>query len=186
MYGWYEVFDNEDVHFLTRKQGTHLGMLFMLVLGMTIVGLALGQDGHVAWAVVLPLVGLLWGGTLVWTVYRLRRLRRIVWCIKISDRHVVGYDYHRRRTIIDWIRVQRIELTKHGLTLVTDDHQRLEIPHLFSDYGPLSHSLLRAAEVYETPIYVDGKPWEELDVYSLYPFLPEQTTGSPPPADLGN
>lgn len=181
MHGWYEVFDNEEVHYVTRKQVAHLGGLAMGMLAVTIAGLALGFEALLPWPLVLLILAGVWFGTLVWTVHRLRQLRRVVWCVKISDRRVIGYDYARRRTILDWTRIERVELTESGLVIVGPAPTSLEIPHLFPDFAILSHRILQHAEFYGTPLYLHGQPWQDLNVYTLFPFLGEPAGDSTPP-----
>lgn len=173
MYGWYEVFDNEEVHYLTRTQVARLGRLAMIMLALSIGGVALGHEELLPWPLVLFAITCAWFMTLVWTMHRLRQLRRVVWCVKISDRRVVGYDYARRRTVLDWTNIERVELADTGLLIVGPAPISLEVPHLFPDFAVLSHRILQHAEFYEVPVYLHGQPWQDLNVYRLFPFLEE-------------
>ena len=128
----------------------------------------------------------LWAAVIGGCAIRLRRLRRVVWCVKLSDREVVGYDYARRRMRIDWIDAERLELGEHGLAVVGPSPCVLEVPHLFPEFATLSHRMVRYAEFYEIPIFVGGQPWQQLDVYHLYPFLTETTSPDHPPSTHGS
>jgi hypothetical protein len=107
---------------------------------------------------------------------RFGRLRRIVWCVKISDRRIEGYGYNRRKIAFDWLQVHRVELTEAGLTVVGPDSQCIDVPHLFPDFAELSHRIVGHAEFYGVPIFIDGRPWQSLDVYALFPFLADDSS----------
>jgi hypothetical protein len=102
-------------------------------------------------------------------------LRSVVWCVKLSARGLVGYDYGRRRVALAWPAVERVELDAEGLVVVGRDGggepRRLRVPHLFPDYARLSHRVVEYAEAFGRPVYVDGRPWQLLDVHEVYPFL---------------
>lgn len=179
---WYEVFDNEDVQFLTRRRAATLLALTMTLAGLTAMLLATTRAGAVSPWLAGGLITSSWLTLAVVAVRRLQRLRRVVWCIKLSDRHLVGYDYTRRKTCLEWSCVQRLELTRKGLLIIGADARHLEIPHLFPEYATLSHRIVHYAERYEVPVLVDGKPWTELDVYALFPFLETNVSGEGPAA----
>ena len=177
---WYEVFDNEEVQLLTRRQVGQLSGIVVLTIVFTLSGLALAH----ADAVSLPLTGLAiflaWLITVRWIAMRLRKLRRVMWCIKLSDRCIVGYDYTRQKTTLDWTNVQRVELAGRGIAVFGPPPCSFEIPHLFPDFAELSHRILYYAEFYDVPVFIDGQALNELDVYALYPFLDENPSpGSP-------
>ena len=126
-----------------------------------------------------------WIGAVRWIASRLRRLRRVVWCVKLSDRLIVGYDYTRQKTALDWTKVERVELAGRGLTVFGPPPCSFEIPHLFPDFAELSHRVLFYAEFYDVPVFIDGQPLQELDVYALYPFLLEGSSPGSPGAASG-
>ncbi|MFQ5571060.1 MAG: hypothetical protein ACE5G0_15375 [Rhodothermales bacterium] len=176
---WYEVFDNEEVQSYARRQATRLTALAVGAVMITFLGAALGFEGYLP----LPLVGgifiVTWLVTVRWVSHRLRKLRRLVWCIKLSPHRVVGYDYTRRKATMEWSKVQRVELTGNGLLLVGPDVFAFEIPHLFPDFALLSHRVVHYAELHGIPVFVDGHPWQHLDVYQLFPFLTDHlSTGA--------
>ena len=176
---WYEVFDNEEVQWQARRQATHLTALAAGSVVATLVLAALAL-GHV---LALPLAGVavavLWTGTVLWMARRQRALRRIVWCIKLSEDGAVGYDYTRSKHTLRWTGMARLELARRGLLLVGDDGATLEVPHLFPDFHFLSHRAVHYAERHDVPVYIDGQPWQMLDVYALFPFLADDAPEAP-------
>ncbi len=180
---WYEVFDNEEVQLLSRKRAAALIALAMTLIAVTLTLLAMSREGVAPTALAGVLITSSWLATAWWTARRLRQLRRLVWCVKLSENRIVGYDYTRRKTVLDWRKVERLELTRHGLIVVGPDECSLEIPHLFPEYATLSHRIVRYADAYGIPIFVNGRPWEDLDVYALFPFLEAgSSTKGPTPA----
>ena len=180
MSNWYEVFDNEEVQRHARKQATHLTAAVATTVVMTLFGMALGSEGFVP----LPLVGgvlvVTWLVAVRWMANRMRKLRRLVWCVKLSEERVVGYDYTRRKAVMDWSRVQRVELTDDGLLLIGPDLFAFEIPHLFPDFAELSHRVVHYAEMNVVPVFIDGQPWQDLDVFLLFPFLADDLSSDAP------
>lgn len=179
---WYEVFDNEDVQEQAHKQAAHLTVVAATVVLATLVGAALGSEDYLP----LPLVGgalaATWLGTAHWIANRMRKLRRLVWCLKLSDERIVGYDYTRRKVVMDWNRVRRIELTGDGLLVIGPDLFAFEIPHLFPDFADLSHRVVYHAERHHIPVFIDERPWQEVDVYHLFPFLADALSADTPGA----
>ncbi|MEM6648519.1 MAG: hypothetical protein AAF730_19935 [Bacteroidota bacterium] len=167
---WYEVFDNEQVQYVTRQQvgGLMIGLAASAALSGALVVWA---QTYVSLWLLLPLLAVTWAG-LGWGVFRwLQRMRRVMWCIKLSDRCIAGYDYARRKTRLDWTKVDRVVFAKRGLVVETDGGPCLEVSHLFPDYAAISHRVIEYAEFYELPLFVNGQPWQHLSVYQLYPFL---------------
>lgn len=179
MASWYEVFDNEEVLYETRR---HVGILSGFASATVVVSLILAllayADG-IAGALLLAALLVLWVALALWTARRVRQLRRVVWCIKLSDRQLVGYDYARNKLTIDWTKVERIEMRDDGLQVV-GPACTLEVPHLYPDFAALSHRIAHYADFYETPVFVDGHPWQQLDVYQVYPFLADSVLPEDP------
>ena len=179
---WFEVFDNEQVQFLTRQQVAMLTAMVVGTTAFTISVLALGHVQLIPMPLALVLLFTAWLGTIRYLSTRLRRLRRVVWCVKISDRCVVGYDYTRRKTTMDWLDVARVELTSDGLVLAGTGELFFEVPHLFPDFAELSHRIVHYAESYGVPVFINGQPWQQLDVYDCFPFLKENASPDRPDA----
>ena len=173
---WYEVYDNVQVHLLTRKQAAKMTATATVVLIFAIGCMAFGLEGTLPFLVAAPvgvsaLVLFAWRST-----KQLRRLRRIVWCIKLCDREIVGYDYARRKVVIAWSSAERIEVGDRSLVVVGPKSDSLEIAHLFPDFSEVSHRIAHYAESHRVPLFILGKPWQQLDLYDVYPFLSEDTS----------
>ena len=75
-----------------------------------------------------------------------------------------------------------VDLTRDGLLIVGPALFAFEIPHLFPDFAPLSHSVVYYAELNGVPVFIDGQPWQDLDVYQLFPFLADDPSTDAPGA----
>jgi len=173
---WYEVFDNEQVQFETRKRVARLaGILTVLVaaaLGLVPVLAQVLSSTLLA----IGLAGGLLLGTLVWSSRAFIRLRSVMWCVKLSVHRVVGYDYARRKAVLPWTEVERVELDNEGLLIVGAPREArtgrmLRIPYLFPDFPRLSHRVVEYAEAHGLPVCIDGRPWQFLDIRTVYPFM---------------
>jgi hypothetical protein len=174
---WYEVYDDEQVQLRTRQRVGWLSTAAVaaLAVGLGSLPLAVLFAGAPLLAAAAILVGLL--GALSFLGWRVNRLRRVVWCLKLSVHRVVGYDYARRKTELPWSSVERVEVDGEGLLLVgvppaVGAAPALRVPHLFPDYSALSHRVVEYAEAHGIPVCLEGRPWQLLDVRVLYPFLP--------------
>lgn len=173
MSGWFEVFDNEEVQLSTRRKVMALSVIVMVAACVTIICVAATLSGQITAGAGFLTISATWCGAVFWLATRLRRLRRVAWCLKISDDAVVAYDYARRKTVIPWSAVTRIDWTDHSLLIAGQAPCAIEIPELFTDFAALSHSVYERSERSDVPVFVDGQPLPVLDVYQLYPFLRE-------------
>ena len=175
---WYEVFDNEQVQLDTRKRVGRLAGLLVVGCG-AVVGLApLLALWNVSLVLVAGLVALVLGSAFFLASRAFLKLRSVVWCVKLSVHRVVGYDYARRKTVLSWTEIERVELDRGGLMIVAAPRgnrpgRQLRVPHLFPDFADLSHRAVDYAEAHGLPVCVDGRPWQLLDVATLYPFMNE-------------
>jgi hypothetical protein len=173
---WYEVFDNEQVQLDTRKRVARLAGAVVVLVG-AVVGLApvlLHLLPSPLLAVALSAAALL--GVFAWASRAFLRLRSVVWCIKLSVHRVVGYDYARRKTVLPWTEIERVELDAGGLVIAGAPREGrpgrvLRIPFLFPDFARLSHRAVEYAEAHGLPVCIEGRPWQLLDVSALYPFM---------------
>ncbi len=179
MSSWYEVYDNVDVQSMTRKRAASMTGVVTLAIMVSITALAVGLEGSIPAAAAALLIVLTWGGFAWWCTVRYRSLRRQVWCVKLSQDEIVGYDYARRRSEAAWRNVERIELGDSALFVVGRGAPTLEIAHIFPDFPELSHRIMHYADRYDIPVHVDGGPWQQLDVYALFPCLQIDTPSSP-------
>jgi hypothetical protein len=173
---WYEVYDNEQVQLLTRQRVSRLSIAFVLGL-CVLLGLVpalliyLPSTAAVLGVVLLGAVGLF-----ALSAYHMLGLRRVVWCIKLSVHRVVGYDYARRKTVLPWPDIERLDVDDQGMLIVGAPQQGrpgpiLRIPILFPDFARLSHRLVEYAEAHRVPVCIGGRPWQLLDLSTLYPFM---------------
>ena len=173
---WYEVYDNVQVHLLTRTQAAKMTATATVVLMFSIGCLAFGLEGTLPILMAAP-VGISAVVIFAWRSTRqLRRLRRLVWCIKLCDREIVGYDYARRKVTIGWSSAERIEVGDRSLVVVGPGSVSLEIAHLFPDFSEVSHRIAHYAEIHRVPLFVRGRPWQQLNLHDVYPFLSEDTS----------
>ena len=164
---------HDDAHALLRAQRNMRRAL--VAFGLTSIGVAC-----LAPAVAVLFNGAMWVPALAcviltahagYTIRRLSQLRRRVWRVAVSSRHVVALDAGRRQTFVSWSAVKRIEVDSSGLTLVARDLDdatfRLQIRSEFSAYVPLAYLLAAQAERRRRPIWVDGRPWQDLPIAML-------------------
>lgn len=167
----YETFDAEEVLFETRRRVNRLGHVALVAIVLTILALIASARLSLS----APLTGtalvVLWIGVVAYVSHQMRRLRRVTWCLKLSGQCVEGYDYARRRIQLRWAQVRRVALTDSGLLIVGSQHCQIKVPDRFSDFPALSHLVTRYAEDHGVPLFINGRPLEELDVYTLFPFL---------------
>ena len=169
----YEVFENDEVQWRTRRHAALLTSMATAAILLT-VGVAL-----TAWAdlIALPLasgaLALIWASAGIGLAVGFRRLRRMAWCVKVSEAGIVCYDYARRPVRLGWDCIERIDLLRAGLLIVGPAPCLVVVSHLFPDFPALSHSLVDQAEAHGVSVYVDGRPWQSLDVYSHFPELTE-------------
>jgi hypothetical protein len=172
---WYEVFDDERGLREARVRVGQRAVLFGLsgvVLGLT--AFALPADGGDRLALAAGAVAAL---SAAWLVSGLRSIRDLVWCVKLSVRRVIGYDLTQQRLALMWPDVDCVEIDRRGVLVRGRDESgtpcRLRVGASFPDFAALSHRLVDYAEAYGRPIYVDGRPWQLIDLHSVYPFLGE-------------
>lgn len=168
---WYQVFDDERVNLVTRSAArAHAGGAVALGLFSGAV-LVASFSGLFSLLPALLVVAGAWGwaGALLYRYWS--RLRTQVWCVKISDREIVGYDYRRRRIRIDWIAATAVDVRRHGLAVRSEDNQLLEIPGGFPQFTELSQAVLEQADFYGIPILIDGAPLTQVKLNDLFPFL---------------
>jgi len=180
---WYEVFDNEQVQLLTRKQAGTLTAVGIALFSFTISLLVLADRGEVSGLLAIAIGIVLWTAVIRWGIARFMRLKAVFWCVKLSEHQLVGYDYTRKKTTLCWEDILRVDLTSRGLVILGSEGHPFEVLHLFPDFATLSHRVISYAEANHIPIFIDGLPLDTLDVFQLYPNLasarPPDTSGTP-------
>lgn len=167
----FEVFDNEQVQLVTRRQAAATFLTLAGAIGGSLILFVLIGEGVVSYPGAVALGSLLWIVAGVRLIRHIRRTNHVVWCVKISPAQIAGYDYARRQTSLYWTDVRQIEIASEGLRVRGTIDRHIEIPTLFQDYAGVSHRIVEHAERHHIPILVDGRPLDDLDLYVLYPFL---------------
>jgi hypothetical protein len=180
MPGAFDTFDASEIQFETRRSVWRLSGVALLALVVTAGGFVLARRGLLSTAALAWVLLGTWFAA-VWVVsWRLRRLRRAIWCVKISDDEIVGYDYARRPLALPWSEIERVDVSDDGLVVVASAYCFFEIPTRFPRYAALSHRLVWTADRHGVHVYVDGRPWQDLDVYHLFSFLEDPPEASTP------
>lgn len=175
------VFDADEVQFRMRRRAVRLIRLAAATAALTLLLVFLADAGAVAAPVAGVLVCLAWVATVGWTARERRRLRQVVWCLKLSGEGVEGYDYARRRLRLRWEQVRRVELVSGGLRVVGPRPCALDVPMLFPEYVELGHQVAAHAEGRAIPLCIDGRPYEQMDLYSAFPDLRPPRRHGPSP-----
>ncbi|MEM8557149.1 MAG: hypothetical protein AAF809_00485 [Bacteroidota bacterium] len=169
---WVEVYDNEDVLVATRERVGRLTVLTALFAGALLSFaplLVLHTEYGLLW---VGLASALFFGGVGWAALDYLHQRCVVWCVKLSMKQVVGYDYARRTLHLAWPDVARIELDADGLLIVGRGPAPLptvlKIPHQYPDFAALSHRVVEYAEAHRVEVHVDGQPLDTLDVASVF------------------
>lgn len=176
---WFEVYDAKGVLRRARRRASRLVWTYALVSGVLIAAapvamFVLPRGG-------MPVAGLCAFGLVgygIWLMIRLNQIHRKLWRFDVSVHRALGYDTGRRSRALTWSNVYQVEVDDSGLTLVGRTHGswvRLQIPKTFPKYTSLAHRVVDYAEAHDRPVWVDGRPWEMLDLQALYPFLRSET-----------
>lgn len=168
---YYEIYDNEEVQLSTRRQVGRLAGYVVLAASATVALVATLVHGILSLLVVAPLLAAIWGMTSWITFRRFRTLRCIVWCVKLSDNCVLGYNYARCPTVLGWNDIDFVNFTQKGVFIHGSGDQLVHITDVFPEYADLAHRILALAEDHGAPIFVDDEPLEKINVYRLFPFL---------------
>jgi hypothetical protein len=174
---WQEVYDDELVLTSIRKRARN--HVLVLVGFFVISGTSAATVLSSVWpspAVALGLI-LVWSAAGLWAVHRYDRLSRVVWCVKVTATGITGFNYDRRKTRLNWPALDLVEISDIGIELRSGS-AGLIVPVDFPDFSTLSHRILELTEPYGIPVFVHGKPWQDLDVYEVFPFLAENRTSS--------
>jgi hypothetical protein len=171
-----EVYDDGAIQFSIRKQAARLYSIITALVAVTAIAVALVVSGLVPFAPALVTVAIAWIAVVTAATARQKRLRQVAWCVKLTAESITGFDYERRRRSMDWNEVDRVDIRDDGLHVVNCQGDALCIPASFPEFHLLSHRIVRIAEEHAARLCINEKPWQEIDVYAIYPFLMEQAT----------
>ena len=75
-----------------------------------------------------------------------------------------------------------MEVDGCGLRVVGDDGSgspvQIALAPSFPTYCEVGHRAVEYAEAFGRPVWVDGRPWQSLDLDALYPFLRDSRVGA--------
>lgn len=173
---WFEAYDDDTVRVRTRKAVRTLAVGFALASGALV---ALAPVAALAWPGRAGLVALACGlaltGHALWLIRRIGHVQRAVWRVELSVRSVVAFDAAGRRVALAWPEVERIAVSDAGLCVVGRDAAgglvRVAVARAFPGFCELGHRAVEYAEAFGRPVWVEGRPWQALDLDALYPFL---------------
>ncbi len=172
---WYEVFDDErGLHGARARVGRRAVVFGIMGVALAASAFTLPEGGGDKVALI---AGLASATSALWLVQGLRAIRDLVWCVKLSVRRVIGYDLTQKRMALAWPDVDCVEIDKRGMLIRGRDETgaacRLRVAPEFPDYVRLAHRFVDYAEAYSRPVYIDGRPWQLIDLAAVYPFLGE-------------
>ena len=168
---WFEVYEDAPGRRATSFRQRRLVVGFALASGAIV---ALAPVAALAWPAhslaVAVVAALLLSGYAAWLVRRLVALRRTVWRLDLSVYHVVGHDASGARRVLAWADVTYVDVADGGLEVTGRRMGRrvqFVVPPGFPDEGRVAHRVVRYAEAFRRPVYVDGRAVESLDVRAL-------------------
>jgi hypothetical protein len=172
----WEVYDDGAIQYNIRRQAARLYGVFTAMLAASAAVAAMIGAGVLPAGPVLVGLGVTWAAVGAFAVIHRRRLRSVAWCIKLSAERIVGFDYQRRRTSLAWNEVDRVDVREGYIAVKGLVDGQISIPSTFPAFAAISHRVTELAEGNGCVVCVDGRPWQELDVYAAYPFLMDETS----------
>ncbi len=177
---WSEVFDDERVLTAVRRRARRTMVAFAVGSLVSVASAPLGALvwPHAATAAAL-VAGLLLTGLAAWTLRRLSRLHRTLWKVELSVGRIVGHDVGGRRVSITWSALSVLDVRSGGIAFVGRDHDghraRLVVPSSMPGFVTLGHRAVGYAEAFGCSLWVEGAPWNQLDLAPLCPFVREDS-----------
>lgn len=173
------VYDSEAALRIMRQRAARVSAWGAGMVTASGALLALGAFDLLSQPLVLMLLALGWLLTGGWIGRRLHALRRIVWYLRITPRHVSGSDYVRQSTTIPWGAVAYVNVSDEMLTIVGPGLSVIQVPPLFGGYDTLVRQVIDRAMQHQARVYIDGTPLDHAPLDGLAALLDP----SSPPAD---
>ena len=166
---WCEVFSDERVRALVRARARRLVVGFALASGFLVAAAPLVT---VWWPPIAGPAALTCGVVLtalaVVTLRRLARLHRMLWRVELSVGRVVAHDVGGRRVSVVWPALDAVDVRHDGIAFAGRDgggrRVRFVVPRTLPQFTALGHRAVEYAEAFGRPLWVDGQPWDRLDV----------------------
>lgn len=175
---WFEVYEDAPARVAADLRQRRLVAGFALVAGAVVAGapvVALAWPAHsLAVALAAGTVLVAYAGWLGW---RLSRMRRSVWRLDLSVHHAVGHDLSGARRVLGWADVTYVDVSDAGIEVMGRRMGRrvqFVLPPSFPDHGRIGHRVVRYAEAFGRPVFVDGRALDALDVRSLVDAPPRK------------
>ncbi|HEX9950416.1 MAG TPA: hypothetical protein VGB53_01495 [Rubricoccaceae bacterium] len=179
---WFEVYEDAAARTAAEQHVRRLAVGFALASGALVAAAPVTALAWPGWSMAVALATLaLLVGHAAWLVWQVRRARRAVWRLDLSVHHVVGHDVGGRRCVLAWSDVTWIDVGE-GIDVVgrrLGRRVRFVLPPTFPDHAHVGHRIVRYAEAFGRPVFVDGRPAEALDISPLRQIL----SGPPVPSD---
>ena len=171
---WFQVFDDDRVLVSVRTEARRHVIAFALVSGGLV---ALAPVSTLVTPSYAGLVAVACGAALtayaVALLRRLTRLHRRLWKVELSFRRIVVHDAGGRRVALAWQALDQIDVRGDGVVLSgrTDLGRRVRfrVAATMPQFASLGHRAVEYAEAFGRPVWVEGEPWEALDVSVLHP-----------------
>lgn len=166
----YQVFDSKDVRVTTRRHiAYHTGLLFG-VLFLTLGGILLvaGRARYPTWwSLVIGAAGLVSGSYFGLRVFR---LSHVVWLVKLFENRIEGFDYARRKMVMPWSAVRRVDFQHdHSILLTGENGTTIRVPATFDEFPALAHAVFAKLNPTAVSIRINGRGLDELSVRTLFP-----------------
>ena len=173
---WFQVFDDERVLVSVRTEARRLVIAFALVSGALVALAPLSTLVAPAYAGFVALgCGAALTAYAAWLLRRLGQLHGRLWRIELSFRRVVAHDAGGRRVSLAWRALDHIDVRADGVVLSgrTDLGRRVRVRVSASmpQFASLGHRAVEYAEAFGRPVWVEGRPWEAIDVAEIHPAL---------------
>lgn len=173
---WFQVFDDERVLVSVRTRARRLVISFAFVSGGLV---ALAPLSTLVAPASAGLVALACGAVLtayaVWLLRRLGRLHGRLWRIELSFRRIVAHDAGGRRVSLAWQALDHIDVCSGGIVLSgrtpLGRRIRFSVSATMPQFASLGHRAVEYAEAFGRPVWVEGQPWDAIDVTAIDPSL---------------
>lgn len=175
---WSQVFDDDRVLEEARARVRRCVTVFALSSGLLVSLAPLSTLSSNLDATTIALVcGALLSVSAGVVMVVLGREYRRLWRIELSVGRFVGYDAAGRRSALPWSRVQRVDVTRAGLTVAgrdsSDSPVRLSVNMEMPRFTVLAHRAVEYAEAHGRTVCIDGTPLDDLDLAELLPTICE-------------